>query len=263
MNRSNPIQGGNGSPPQDIRVVLVEDDPRQREAIASLIASDPRLELVGQYPNAESAVEAVPGLVPDVALIDLDLPGVGGSDLIRRLKPGMPGCQFLVLTVFASPKEIFGALRAGATGYLLKSEPADRICQAIVDISLGEAPMSGAIARRVLASFEREPGSKSVNYRLSPREFEILEMLAQGLLYKEIATATETGLGTVRTHIRRIYEKLHVHNRTEAVRRLPQASQRVRASTAIKGRSRGRKTPVTTAKHGETRLSGSDTADTG
>lgn len=253
MNRSDPIQSENGKPGRGVTVVVVEDDPRQREAIVGLIGSDTRLELVGDYSCAEDAVEVLPQLMPDVALVDLGLPGLSGEDLIRQLKPRMPGCQFLVLTVFASPKEVFGALNAGATGYLLKSEPADRIRQAVVDISRGEAPMSGAIARRVLARFESEPAQKGASYRLSPREFEVLEMLARGLLYKEIATTTEMGLGTVRTHIRRIYEKLHVHNRTEAVRRLPQATQRIRAGAAINGKSSHSAVPKVDSERGRKR----------
>jgi DNA-binding NarL/FixJ family response regulator len=202
---------------------MVEDDPRQHEEILQLIRADRRFELVGDYFCGETALEALPALTPDVALVDLGLPRLSGQDLISELKPRMAATQFLVLTAFANPEAVFAALQAGATGYLLKSEPLERITQAAIDITRGEAPMSGAIARRVMAHFEAHPVHSSDLGSLSRREIEILKLLAQGHLYKEIANATGLGLGTVRTYIRRIYEKLHVHNRTEAINKLPRS----------------------------------------
>lgn len=206
-----------------VRIAVVEDDPRQHEEIVQLIRSDSRFELVGDYFCGEAALEALPTVAPDVALVDLGLPRLSGHDLISELKPRMSTTQFLVLTAFANPEAVFAALQAGATGYLLKSEPLDRITQAAIDITRGEAPMSGAIARRVMAHFEAHPVHSSDLGSLSRRETEILKLLAQGHLYKEIASATGLGLGTVRTYIRRIYEKLHVHNRTEAINKLPRS----------------------------------------
>ncbi len=220
-----------------VGVVVVEDDPVQLEAIEGLLRGDSRIKVLGACSCAKAAAEAVPRLQPEVVLVDLQLPDLGGDKLIRQLKPKLPACQFLALTVFASPKEVFGALEAGATGYLLKSEPGDRIRQAIVDIHGGEAPMSAAIARQVLADIANRQPKRGGDSRLSNREYQIVEMLAQGLSYKEIASATETGLGTIRTHICRIYRKLHVHNRTEAVHRRPQTSQLADVQPSFTGKS--------------------------
>lgn len=189
------------------------------------------LEVAGAWPSAEAAAEGLPGVAPDVVLVDIGLPGASGIDLVRQLKPRLPDTQFMMLTVFEDTDAIFGALGAGATGYLLKKTVPRRLVEAIAELHAGGSPMSGAIARRLIEQFRSVPPSGSPNCgpttshssppatHLSPREHEILALLGKGRLYKEIAKTLGIAQGTVRTHIRRTYEKLHARNRMEAVRR--------------------------------------------
>lgn len=201
-----------------IRVALVEDDPVQREGVWRIVRSGSGLEGVLVCGSAEEALARLPAVAPDIVLMDIALPGRSGIEAVRALKPKLPATQFLMLTVFDDPERIFPALAAGASGYLLKSTPPEKLVEAIRDARDGGAPMTGSIARKVIAMFQK-PMMPPVEDPLSPREREILRLLARGLLYKEIAEQLDIGLGTVRTHIGRIYEKLHVHNRTEAVAR--------------------------------------------
>ena len=210
-----------------IRVALVEDDPVQRSEITQLLGREAGLELAGTWGTAEAAMAAIPRLEPDVALVDIGLPGQSGIELVSALKPLLPATQFMMLTVWEDPDRIFSALEAGAAGYLLKKTAPAKLLEAIQELHAGGSPMSGAIARKVVERFQKPPplperdsgGASGTPTPLSPREREILELLAQGRLYKEIADALGIGYGTLRTHLHRIYEKLHARNRTEAVRR--------------------------------------------
>lgn len=204
------------------RVGLVEDDPVQAAEITRLLLADRRLRLEGTWTAAEAAAQPLFQLAPDVVLVDIGLPGISGIELVRQIAPRLPATQFMMLTVLEDADRLFEALAAGATGYLLKKTAPTRLLEAIQELRAGGSPMSAAIARHVVKRFQpvphpaRTPAAPAAT--LTPREQEILDLLAQGRLYKEIALSLDIGLGTVRTHIRRIYEKLHARNRTEAVR---------------------------------------------
>jgi DNA-binding NarL/FixJ family response regulator len=201
-----------------IMVSIVEDLAEVRQGLAELIASDRELFLVGSFEDAESAVGQLPALQADIVLMDINLPGMSGIDCIRNIKTKCPATQFLMFTVYENDEKVLQALQAGATGYLLKRTEPKRILESIKELSQGGSPMSSNIARKLLNIFLNEK-VKTKKDILSDRENEVLRLLADGLLYKEIAAQLFIGHGTVRQHIHNIYEKLHVHNRTEAVNR--------------------------------------------
>jgi DNA-binding NarL/FixJ family response regulator len=201
-----------------IMVSIVEDLAEVRQGLAELIASDRELFLVGSFEDAESAVGQLPALQADIVLMDINLPGMSGIDCIRNIKTKCPATQFLMFTVYENDEKVLQALQAGATGYLLKRTEPKRILESIKELSQGGSPMSSNIARKLLNIFLNEK-VKTKKDILSDRENEVLQLLADGLLYKEIAAQLFIGHGTVRQHIHNIYEKLHVHNRTEAVNR--------------------------------------------
>lgn len=201
-----------------IRVSIVEDLSEVRQGLAELVASDRELSLVGSFEDAESAVEHLPALQADIVLMDINLPGMSGIDCIRNIKAKCPATQFMMFTVYENDEKVLQALQAGATGYLLKRTEPQRILESIKELSQGGSPMSSNIARKLLNIFLNEK-VKTKKEILSDRENEVLQLLADGLLYKEIAGRLFIGHGTVRQHIHNIYEKLHVHNRTEAVNR--------------------------------------------
>ncbi|MBS1601726.1 MAG: response regulator transcription factor [Bacteroidetes bacterium] len=200
-----------------IYVAIIEDDKTIREGIAELISAQKEIELIGSFEDAESFMKDIEKLRPDVALIDIELPGHSGISCVQYLKPRYPGVQFMMFTVFNNPNRTFDALFAGATGYILKSEPSDKIIEAIKEIHKGNSPMSPQIARFVVDHFNRQNKSSAHIESLSPREREVLAYLSRGFVYKEIADKMTISVDTVRSFIRKIYEKLHVHNRTEAI----------------------------------------------
>lgn len=202
-----------------VQVVLVEDDRTHRESFLSMLRNAGDVEITGVFATVAEATQALPRLRPHVALVDISFPGESGIELVRALKPILPETQFLMLTVLEDSDRLFAALQAGATGYLIKRDSQERLVSAVREIHAGGSPMSSAIARYVVSAFQRPVRTDSAEHKLSPREKEILGQLAEGRLYKEIADSLKIGLGTVRTHIRRMYEKLHVRNRTEAVRK--------------------------------------------
>lgn len=199
-----------------IRVSIVEDLAEIREGLAELVRSDRELSLVGSFEDAESAVQELPVLQADIVLMDINLPGMSGIDCIKVIKEKCPATQFMMFTVYENDEKVLQALQAGATGYLLKRTEPQRIVESIKELNQGGSPMSSNIARKVLNIFlnEKVITKKEI---LSNRENEVLQLLADGLLYKEIAERLYISHGTVRQHIHNIYEKLHVHNRTEAV----------------------------------------------
>ena len=199
-----------------IKISIVEDLAEVREGIVELISSDRELLMVGSFEDAESALEKLPLLHADIVIMDINLPGMSGIDCIRNIKEKCPSTQFMMFTVYENDDKVLQALQAGATGYLLKRTEPVRILEGIKELHQGGSPMSSSIARKVLTIFlqEKKITKKDI---LSKRENEVLELLANGLLYKEIAERLFIGLGTVRQHIHNIYEKLHVSNRTEAV----------------------------------------------
>jgi len=199
------------------RISLIEDDEETRQILTGIIASAPGLELVSTYPLCAPAIEGLPRDRPDVVLVDINLPEINGVEAVRRLKPVMPGTQFLMLTVYDDPDHIFAALAAGATGYLLKDTRRAELLEAIAQVVAGGSPMSSGIARKVVQSFTRPAAPKAELAALSPREQEVLALLSKGYLYKEIADSLGVSRPTVNTYIRRIYEKLQVHSRTQAI----------------------------------------------
>lgn len=200
-----------------IRVSIVEDNARVRGSLARLIALTEGFECVSEHGSGEEAMVALPKLKPEVVLMDINLPGMNGVECVRQLKPLLPATQVMMLTVYENTDLIFQALTAGATGYLLKQTPPAELLAAVREVHGGGSPMTGHIARKVVASFQQAGSSAREFENLTPRERQVLEHLAKGFLYKEIAEAMSISYDTVHTHIRKIYEKLHVRSRTEAV----------------------------------------------
>jgi len=200
-----------------IKVAIVEDNRGFREKLASYLQEAPGFECVCTCDSAEDALKKIPKLVPDVVLMDINLPNLSGVDCARKLKEICPALPILILTVYEDNDRIFGALKAGASGYLLKrANPAD-ILLAIKDVKQGGAPMSSQIARRVVQSFREVVPNAVLDEKLSQREDEILQQLSKGYSTKEIAERSSISVNTVRTHLQHIYEKLHVRSRMEAV----------------------------------------------
>lgn len=204
-------------PGMRIAVAIVEDDPEVRSSLARLIDSSPGFRCVSRHESAEAALQELPKINPEVVLMDINLPGLSGVECARRLKPLLPKTQIIMLTVYQNTENIFNALAAGATGYLLKQTPPAELLAAIRDVHGGGSPMSSHIARKIVQSFQRPAPVAREADNLSPREAQVLELLAKGFLYKEIADTMQVSYATVHTHIRHIYEKLHVRSRTEAV----------------------------------------------
>lgn len=200
-----------------IKVALVEDDEGIRSSISALIRRAPALRLAGDYPDAETALKEIPRRPPDVVLMDINLPGMNGVECVRQLKSTVPAVQFMMLTVYEDSDSLFNSLKAGASGYLLKRTAASRLLEAIQDVYDGGSPMTPQLARRVVQFFTRATEGASPVSRLSPGEREFLDQLAKGYAYKEIADRMSISIDTVRSYVRTVYEKLHVHSRTEAV----------------------------------------------
>jgi DNA-binding NarL/FixJ family response regulator len=197
------------------KIAIVEDNRGLRESVVEWLKGTKEMKLVAACPSAEAALRELPPQKPDVVLMDINLPGADGIECVTKLKPLLPETQFLMLTAYEDAQRIFAALEAGASGYLLKRSSRDQLLQAIAEIRQGGSPMSAQIARKVVQSFQKvEPAQ---DFALSPRETEILKLLAEGLLYKEIADRFGNSVYTINAHIRRIYEKLHVQSRSQAV----------------------------------------------
>ena len=200
-----------------IKVAIVEDEKQIRESLAILINGSEGFSCVHTFENAEDAIEAIADLPLDVVLMDIHLPGKTGIECIAALKPQCPEVQFLMCTSFEDTDSVFNALQSGASGYLTKTTQPSKILDAIVEVYKGGSPMSSNIARKVVASFHTSNRENNELQKLSVREKEILNLLSQGLRYKEIADRLFLSTETVRTHIRNIYEKLQVNSRTEAL----------------------------------------------
>lgn len=201
-----------------INVAIIEDDVGVRECLQTFINRSGNCSCQSTFASGEDALEKLPNTLPHVALVDIGLPGMSGIELISRLKLMEPSIKLVMLTVYEDDDKIFSALQAGADGYLLKRSKSEDILQAILDVKNNGAPMTGIIARKVIQHFRKESQTNNnVLNALSKREGQILELLAKGDLYKEIAAKLEISYETVHTHIRRIYEKLHVSSRGQAV----------------------------------------------
>jgi DNA-binding NarL/FixJ family response regulator len=199
-----------------ITVSIVEDVNGTRESLVKLFNAPPRLRCLKSYANGEDAVRGIPQDPPDVALLDINLPGMSGIECVAKLKAQLPRLQVLMLTTYEESGLIFDSLRAGASGYLLKNMPPDELIQAVEQVNAGGAPMSMQIARKVVEHFHHIQQPRSDMEKLTPREQEILALLAEGYLYKEIGDRLDITLNTVKRHLHAIYEKLHVQSRTEA-----------------------------------------------
>ena len=193
-----------------IGVSIIEDDASAREILTDWIRQAHGFRCVSQHGSAESALMKLQAEKPSVVLMDINLPGMSGIECVRQLKPQLPGTQFVMLTVYEDTDHIFDALAVGASGYLLKQTPRDELLTALKDVHAGGSPMTSNIARKVVQSFLRPAPQADESVNLSPREREVLELLACGYLYKEIADNLGISVATVVTYIRRIYEKLHV-----------------------------------------------------
>ncbi len=205
-----------------ISVSLVEDNDQLRGTLAKVIARAEGFRFLSDYGSAEEALADLPKVKPDVVLMDINLPGMNGVECVRRLKTVLPQTQVMMLTVYEDTENIFNALAAGASGYMLKRTPTKELIKAIREMNCGGSPMTTHIARLVVQSFQKPaapaaPASGGDLSELSEREQQVLDLLAQGLIYKEIAEKLNIGYETVHTYIRRIYEKLQVRTRTEAV----------------------------------------------
>jgi DNA-binding NarL/FixJ family response regulator len=201
----------------NIAVAIVEDDVPAREILAGWIRDTEGFRCAGEYDDAETALARLPLEKPSVVLFDINLPGMNGIECVRRLKPRLPNTQFVMVTVYEDANHIFNALSAGASGYMLKQTRRNELMDALKDVHAGGSPMSSQIARKVVQSFRRSESETDGTNDLSPREREVIELLACGYLYKEIAEKLEISVPTVNTYIRRIYEKLHVRSRAQAV----------------------------------------------
>lgn len=202
-----------------ISVSIVEDIDQTSDLLASILGKASGISCASRHADAETAIHALPDIRPDVVLMDINLPGLNGVECVRQLKRQLPATQFMMLTVYEDSNHVFDALAAGATGYLMKNTRAQDLIAAIREIHSGGSPMAGNIARKVIQTFQSpaQTPADDESERLSPREKQVLELLAQGQLYKEIAEALQVSVPTVCTYIRRIYEKLHVRSRAQAV----------------------------------------------
>ena len=204
-----------------INVAIVEDDAKLRQTLERYLTAQPGFRCASAYPNAEAALTDLPRVRPDVVLMDINLPGMNGIECVAKLRAAMPSLKIIMLTVFEEGEQVFKALSAGAFGYLVKSSRPTKIIEAIREVHAGGSPMSGNIARKVVQSFQARAAAQAATRAetdtLSAREVEVLQALSKGHTYKQIAADLGISLGTVRTYIQRIYEKLHVHSHAEAV----------------------------------------------
>ena len=199
------------------RVAIVEDDPGLREQLARILKTAPGIKCVGAYESAEEALESLPGVKPDIVLMDIRLPKMSGIECVAKLKEMMPSVQIIMVTVYEDSEKIFRALRSGASGYLVKSGPPEKLLEAIQDVTVGGSPMSPHIARKVVQHFRLLGPTAGEDERLSPREREVLDMLAAGYIYKEIGEKLNIAAETVRTNVKHICQKMQVKNKMEAL----------------------------------------------
>ena len=216
MNPPSETQAQTGNPPT-IKVAVVEDDVKVRGSLARMLDSTPGFCCVSQHPSAENALAELPITKPQVVLMDINLPGMNGVNCARQLKELLPQTHIVMLTVYENTNIIFNALAAGACGYLLKQSSPEQILRAIREVHAGGSPMTSHIARKVVASFQNISSPKHEYEKLTIREQQVLDHLSQAYTYGEIAEALKMSYHTVHTHIRHIYEKLHVRSRAEAV----------------------------------------------
>jgi DNA-binding NarL/FixJ family response regulator len=201
----------------EIKIAIVEDQQHTRDGLAMLIGGTAGYRITGSFGTMEEALEKLPGDPPDVLLSDIGLPGVSGIEGVRRLRASFPAMQVVMLTVHGDDDHLFEAICAGACGYLLKETPPARLLEAIREVHTGGAPMSPEVARKVVVMFQKIVPPKAEDDRLSARELELLKLLAEGHSYKTAAHALSLSIDGIRFHVRNIYERLHVHSKSDAV----------------------------------------------
>jgi DNA-binding NarL/FixJ family response regulator len=202
---------------QPISVAVVEDDAQVRRSLTAILKRGPGITCMGEFANAEEALREIPRLQPKVVLMDINLPGMDGVECVRRLSVLVPDAQIVMLTVYDNTEAIYNSLAAGASGYLLKPVSAAQLLAAIRDVFAGGAPMTSNIVRKVVQAFKQPALAAEEAESLSPREQEVLDLLAKGYLYKEIADQLQVSYGSVHTYIERVFKKLHVRSRAQAV----------------------------------------------
>jgi DNA-binding NarL/FixJ family response regulator len=201
-------------------ICIIEDLIEIQRGLQTIIESDLRFKLLKSFENAETAIELLPQLNPDIILTDINLPGKSGIDCITEIKSIIPNTQFIMFTIYEDDDQVFEALKAGANGYILKNTPPEKIIEALIELQNGGSPMSPRIARKVLNSFNATDAPNKVNQLLSKREQEVLELLSKGFMYKEIADKLFVTLSTIKRHLNHIYQKLQVQNKTEAINKM-------------------------------------------
>ncbi|MDZ4794145.1 MAG: response regulator transcription factor [Bacteroidota bacterium] len=200
-----------------VTVYIVEDLTEVRESLENLVRESEDFLFLSAYPNAEMAERNIPLEQPQIVIMDINLPGISGIECIRKIKPACPDTQFMMYTIFEDDDKVFEALEAGASGYLLKKTPKEKIMAALQELHEGGSPMSTQIARKVTQSFRQRNHLSEESNLLTPKEKEVLELLSKGFLYKEISDKLHISLNTVKQHIHKTYGKLHVSNRTGAL----------------------------------------------
>jgi DNA-binding NarL/FixJ family response regulator len=219
-------------PSSAVRVVVIEDESWMRDNLAQEINRGLGLHCVNSYRTAEEALQGIPADQPDVVLMDINLPGMDGVECMRRLRGILPEVRVLMLTVYEESEKIFNSLLAGASGYLLKRTATAELLEAIRQVSEGGSPMSSSIARKVVAYFHQLGEDKSETSVLSPREQQVLELLARGAAYKSIADQLSLSIETIRMNVKHIYAKLHVHSRGEAAAKFMQQQSRFHSGSS-------------------------------
>ena len=203
-----------------ISINIVEDLVEVREGLKQFISLNSEFNGTGSFGTAEEAIREIPGLKPNIVIMDISLPGMDGIECIRQVKDKTPGTQFMMFTVYENDEKVFEALKAGASGYMLKNTGLVQMIVALKELHEGGSPMSSNIARKLVSIFHEQGKARPQIESLSPRENEVLLLLSEGLLYKEIADQLSISIATVRQHIHKIYGKLHVENRTEALNKV-------------------------------------------
>jgi len=211
----------------NISLAIVEDLPEVRDGLTQFISLNPEFTILASFQTAEEALKEIPRLNPDIVIMDISLPGLSGIECIHRLRETGLHSQFMMFTVYENDEKVFEALKAGATGYMLKNTGLTQLLEALKELYAGGSPMSANIARKLVNVFQGSaPGIQNITV-LSGRENQILQLLSRGLLYKEIADQLDISVHTVRQHIHKIYEKLHVQNRTEAINKIQDLRMRI------------------------------------